>query len=130
MLTKMLVAVVMTGALWVAGDAAYQRLGNCSTKCGTLPRECCYSASTDDTDDCCSTGSECCVPSRECCLTAAKKTSTCCAGEGQACCDALFVYCTISGEVSVGCCCEVVDGERRCLVTGTAATPGCCIPIE
>jgi hypothetical protein len=83
MLTKMMAALVMTGALWVAGDAAYQSFGCChaGSECCYPVSECCFSAASQQTDDCCASGSDCCAPVSECCV-AAKGT----APAAKACC--------------------------------------------
>src|SRR5262249_48705482 len=88
MLTKALVAIAMTGALWVAGGAAYQNFDCCSpgSDCCNPPHECCVLATKAKTGDCCGSGSDCCFPPRECCVLATKaKASDCCAG-GSDCC--------------------------------------------
>src|SRR5947209_5262738 len=103
MLIKMLAAVALSGALWMAGDAAYQNFGCCSgsSECCYPPRECCFGATTPTAHNCC---------------TEAK--ANCCAQEGTSCCDASIVYCTRTDEFYEGCCCEIVDGRHLCLVTG------------
>ena len=70
MLTKLCAAVVMAGALWVSGDAAYQSLGCCNagSECCDPVSECCVSATSQKTSDCCSSGSDCCAPVSECCV--------------------------------------------------------------
>ena len=35
-----------------------------------------------------------------------------------------------TGEVYEGCCCEVVNGGFRCLITGIVSDECCCIPLE
>ena len=84
MLTKILTAIVMSGALWVAGDAAHQRFDCCpfSGVCCNPPSECCSTVTAVKTGDCCSTGDDCCTPPSDCCssATSAKKapTKSCC----------------------------------------------------
>lgn len=73
MLTKMVTALVMSGALWVAGDAAYQNVECCfpGSSCCQPPRECCYSATSSDsgsTPACCKTGEDCCLEPGSCCI--------------------------------------------------------------
>ena len=66
MVTKLLTALVMSGALWVAGDAAYQRFDCCSTSVKS-----CHSAPATKSDDCCDVPSNCCsakkTPKKSCC---------------------------------------------------------------
>lgn len=121
MLTKMLAAIVMTGALWVAGDAAYQKFGCCfeGSDCCNPARECCVLAAKQPASDCCSTGSSCC--------SAVKSNSNV---ETTRCCDSAYTYCMQTGEIYDGCCCEIVDGQFRCLITGVVSDECCCIPIE
>jgi hypothetical protein len=128
MLTKLLSAVVLTGALWVAGDAAYQKFDCCTqgSDCCNPPRECCVLATKQKASDCCSRGSDCCNPSRECCL-AAKSSSK---AQTTSCCQSTYVYCTLTDEIYEGCCCEIVNGRHRCLVTGTVSDVCCCIPLN
>src|SRR5687767_10847426 len=98
MLTKVLTAVLLSGALWVAGDAAYQKLGCCfpTSECCDPPRECCFDAENQSSSSsCCSTKSSCCdAPSRSS-LTA--KKSCCSEANPVQCCDAAIVYCTRTG---------------------------------
>lgn len=77
MLTKLFSAVVLTGSLWVAGDAATRQLGCCypGADCCNPPQECCFSGACPTTaqtqakaDDCCAPGSACCNPANECCV--------------------------------------------------------------
>ena len=112
MLTKMMAAIVMTGALWVAGDAAYQKFDF-----GAQPKSCCLKKVTPD---CCSTGSSCCEVSRKSCCTSTANAR---------CCDAAYVYCTLTGEIYQGCCCIIVDGRDFCLATNTFVDECCCIPL-
>lgn len=123
MLTKAFTAVVLAGALWVAGDAAYQRL------------------------DCCRPGANCCSPARECCELTSSSSSNCCSTASRAsllagkhdccssattapCCNATINYCTRIDQIVSGCCCEFVDGQYRCLITGEVSSECCCIPLE
>jgi hypothetical protein len=70
MLTKMCAAVVMAGALWVGGDAAYTSFGCCfpGSECCNPASECCVGVTSEKTSDCCSSGSDCCTPVSECCV--------------------------------------------------------------
>ena len=70
MLTKVLTAIVLTGALWVAGDAAYQKFGCPLQALGLCPlqRGCCSSETPAKTDGCCPSSSECCKQAPECCV--------------------------------------------------------------
>ena len=130
MLTKTLIAVVMSGALWVAGDAAYQQFGCCRqrSECNT-PSPCCTSTPAKSEECCPGGGSDCCAPPSACCLLTAKARANAAQQTG-ACCEATFVYCTRTDSIYVGCCCEVVNGEHRCLITGETSKECCCIPIE
>ncbi len=128
MMTKMLTAIVMTGALWVAGDAAIQQFG-CSFRCPFSSQGtggCCVLATKPKAGDCCSSGSDWCTPARECCVGAKVSGSAASAS----CCTTAFSFCTRTGEVYEGCCCEIVNGQYRCLLTGAVSAECCCIPIE
>jgi hypothetical protein len=73
MLMKTMIAVVMSGALWVAGDAAYKQFGCCNQRSAcNAPPSCCTITRTPSTGDCCAPESDCCEPARECC----EKTTT------------------------------------------------------
>ncbi len=126
MITKILAAVMLTGTLWVAGDAAVRNFS------------CCYSGA-----ECCNPPSECCLlaktTTKSCCATkAAKSVKSCCASNSTLvsanaaapCCDSAFTLCLRTGDVVEGCCCEVVDGRFLCLLTGELLDECCCIPIE
>jgi hypothetical protein len=118
----MLASVVLAGALWVAGDAAYKHFGCCDVgaDCCSEPSACCLVSAKQPTSDCCSTAK----PVSECC---AVKTS---ASAPQPCCDAAFTYCTRTDTIYEGCCCEVVNGQYRCLITGIVSDECCCIPLN
>lgn len=128
MLTKMLTAMMMTGALWVAGDAAYQKLDCCflGLDCCQPQRECCFRATSTKESNCCLSGSDRGKPAPACC---AALKSDCCATKSS-CCEATYVYCTRTEEVYEGCCCEIVNGQHRCLVTGIVSDECCCIPLD
>lgn len=65
MLTKLFAGLVMAGALWVAGDAAYSSVGCCYSGSECCPSECCAA----ETSDCCSAGGDdCCAPVSACCV--------------------------------------------------------------
>ena len=119
MLTKMLAAVVMAGALYVAGDAAYQKFGCCPTPASGS----CGSITSTDESDCCASSSSCCSAAKSSCCTTTVKAAVCC--------DAEYTYCTRTGQVYEGCCCEVVGpGLYRCLITGEVSEECCCVPIQ
>ena len=110
MFTKLMAAVVMTGALWVAGDSLYREFGTCSHGCRA-----------QRTPENCSTGSSCCEVTRSsCCAQAA--TSQC--GNSH------FSYCTRTDQIVEGNCCEAVDGRFRCLITGEVSDECCCVPVR
>jgi hypothetical protein len=113
MLTKLMAAVVMTGALWVAGDSLYREFSTCGQQSGCSSR-------AQRTIDCCSTSTGCCEVTRSSCCS---KTAV------GACCDSPLTFCTRTGEVYEGCCCEVVNGQYRCLITGETSDECCCVPI-
>ena len=75
MLTKLMAAVVMTGALWVTGDAANKQLGFSLPGSLCCPFSCCSSESSR-----CYSGEVCCDPPRECCFgeTPTPAKPTCC----------------------------------------------------
>ena len=78
MLTKAIYAIVLTGALYVSGDAAFQSLSCCDTgsSCCVVPLECCSGATQKATSDCCSTGSDCCAPLEDCCVAVKATTAS------------------------------------------------------
>jgi hypothetical protein len=79
MLTKMMAAVVMTGALWVAGDAASKNLGCCflGSLCCSPTEDCCYGVKNTSTEtDCCSPGTVCCDPPTDCCVGGTQPATT------------------------------------------------------
>jgi hypothetical protein len=127
MLTKVLAPVLLVGALWVGGDAAYKHFGCCQSdiESSGAPSACCLVKTKAPKSDCCSTGSECCQPISECCL--AVKTNTTAA---QPCCNAAYSYCLRTDTIVEGCCCEIVNGQYRCLLTGEVSDECCCIPID
>jgi len=68
MLTKSMIAIVLAGALWVAGDAAYKQIGCCNHRSGcNAPPPCCTLPQSTGTGDCCQPQSECCNPDHQCC---------------------------------------------------------------
>jgi hypothetical protein len=110
MLTKMMAVVMMSGALWVAGDSLYREFGCCAKS-----RQC---ELISPTSDCCSEGSsDCCLVSR----------SACCAVAHAPAWQAMYVYCDQTEQVHF---CEVTDGEYRCLTTGEILPSCCCTPLE
>ncbi|MBM3994205.1 MAG: hypothetical protein FJ303_08640 [Planctomycetes bacterium] len=127
MLTKMFAAMLLTGAVWVAGDAAYERLGCChsQSECGELRPTC--GSTSQVRRDCCSAAknkaSDCCSKRSDCCSAGAN-------AKGRPCCDAAYTYCTQTGDVYEGCCCEVVNGRFLCLITGIVSDECCCIPLK
>lgn len=132
MLTKIVTAVLLTGALVVAGDAAYQKIGCCfhGSECCDPASECCLnSANPTSTGNCCSTQE---TPS--CCSSVSRsalaKKSCCSEANPAPCCDAAFTYCTRTGLIYEGCCCEVVNGQYHCLITGIVSDECCCVPID
>lgn len=116
MITKLMAAIVMTGALWVAGDSVYRNIEFCPFSGG------CCSSRVRETPDCGSTGSDCCSISRKSCCSQEQLVQT-------RCCDAPYVYCTLTGEIYEGCCCIIVDGRDFCVATGTFVDECCCIPL-
>ena len=136
MLTKVLTTLMLTGALVVAGDATYQRVGCCFPGADCCPFSSCCFGVAQQKSNCCSTQStrsDCCAaPSRStaqssCC---AQEKNCCSATTTSPCCDAAFVYCTRTGEIYLGCCCEIVNGQYRCLITGAVSDECCCIPLD
>jgi hypothetical protein len=116
MLTKLMAAAVMIGALWVAGDSLYREFGSCDGTSG------CASRVRQAPDCCSSTSGGCCEVTRSmCCSQSAASTSNCC--------DSVYTYCTRTGEVNLGSCCEVVDGRYRCRTSGEMLDECCCVPI-
>jgi hypothetical protein len=129
MFTKIAASVLLVGSLWVGGDAAYKHFGCCQEglESSSAPSACCLVNAKAPKADCCSTGSECCQPVSECCLAVKAKVST---AAPQPCCDAEFTFCTRTGVIYEGCCCEVVNGQYRCLITGDVSDECCCIPLN
>jgi hypothetical protein len=125
MLTKAITAIILSGALWVAGDAAYRQFGCCHLN-DTCPLSggCCHETPTQPSGDCCSQGASRADLLKSCCENGAT------AAKADACCDAAISFCTRTGEFYQGCCCEVVNGQYRCLLTGEISDECCCIPVE
>jgi hypothetical protein len=115
----------MGGALLVAGDAAYKQFGCCTSRCNYSPPPCCATQPTPSSDCCSTKQPECCEAPSACCLLTAKS-----AAKISECCNATYTYCTRTETINVGCCCEVVDGRFRCLLTGEISDECCCVPIE
>lgn len=68
MLNKAMAVVVMVGALYVAGDAAYRQIGS--------ERSCC-SSRVQPVSDCCAPTTDCCSITRSaCCLSESTPSCT------------------------------------------------------
>ena len=113
MLTKAMAAVVLMGALWVAGDSLYREFGSCHRSSGCAAR-------VQTPPDCCSTGGSCCEVTRNSILATAAVNPGC---------NSVLAYCTRTDQIVEGCCSEVIDGQFRCRLTGEIRDVCCCVPI-